>query len=515
MSDEVSWKGAAHIGLQMKGSVLPTASKMAIPCALVSIVLKALAVNKVEAINDILGFFQMNSAAYAQLCGLLTFLIVFRTSQAYSRYVAGGTLVHQMMGEWFDSASSLISFCRCSKVDKSRVQAFKHTLIRLFSLMHACGIDQLGRDTTDQSAALLKIDVIDLPGLNPESLAAVMQVDCKVELIMHWIQCLVLENLSAGVIAAPPPICGRAFQELSNGAVKLHDATKFSHLPFPFPYSQATIWLLIVHWIITPFVICGWTENIVLAGLISFIMVLQLWSLYAISNQLENPFGGDEIDVDMVEMQHEMNKRLLLLVQPGAMDLPVLTDSANMSLKLSCLRGGFSITRTQALEKLPDPVISQVKMMFGLEEAKTQSTEDGKDYTLTGQLRTFSARELLEEDQEEAAGVGLQEPAPDIESQIEKRPEGSVDSQPADSGLCLADLSVTGPSQDVAWEPLPGPQLIVNHGCLRDGERGAPYKHTSKASNGFSQYFMQPLSTSCCSEDTPENGARRPLGCAP
>ena len=51
--------------------------------------------------------------------------------------------------------------------------------------------------------------------------------------------------------------------------------------------SQAAVVLLVAHWLLTPLVVHAWTKNIPLAGFLSFIMILQLWSLYAIANQLE------------------------------------------------------------------------------------------------------------------------------------------------------------------------------------------------------------------------------------
>lgn len=39
-------------------------------------------------------------------------LVVFRTGQAYNRFWDGSTLTHQMRGDWFDAASSIISFTR-------------------------------------------------------------------------------------------------------------------------------------------------------------------------------------------------------------------------------------------------------------------------------------------------------------------------------------------------------------------------------------------------------------------
>ena len=81
-----------------------------------------------------------NNSIWGGFSFLVGFLVVFRTSQAYSRFWDGGTLTHQMMGDWFDAVSSLVAFCTGSKAGEDKVTNFKHILLRLFSLLHAFGI---------------------------------------------------------------------------------------------------------------------------------------------------------------------------------------------------------------------------------------------------------------------------------------------------------------------------------------------------------------------------------------
>ena len=60
-------------------------------------------------------------------------LVVFRTGQAYNRFWDGSTLTHQMRGDWFDAASSIISFTRTSRADKAKLWEFRQIVVRLFS----------------------------------------------------------------------------------------------------------------------------------------------------------------------------------------------------------------------------------------------------------------------------------------------------------------------------------------------------------------------------------------------
>jgi len=91
---------------------------------------------------------------------------------------------------------------------------------------------------------------------------------------------------------------------------KFHDCSTISGVPFPFPYSQTSLVLLIVHWVITPVMMCSWTNDEILAGVFTFVSVLIYWALYSISVELENPFGDDPNDLDAVELQQDANSQL-------------------------------------------------------------------------------------------------------------------------------------------------------------------------------------------------------------
>jgi len=52
-----------------------------------------------------------------------------------------------------------------------------------------------------------------------------------------------------------------------------------------------------------------------------------------IASELENPFGTDANDLPTLELQHEMNRNLMCLLQPHAWDVPELTKRAVFSFK--------------------------------------------------------------------------------------------------------------------------------------------------------------------------------------
>merc|ERR1712217_367731 len=110
--------------------------------------------------------------------------------------------------------------------------------------------------------------------------------------------------------------------------VAFHDALKISYIPFPFPYAQTCDCLLLVHWIMTPFVTAQWVTSPIWAGVFVLIQVFILWSLNLIAEEIENPFGHDDNDLNGQDMQKEMNRHLLLLLQTDTIRTPELIDSA-------------------------------------------------------------------------------------------------------------------------------------------------------------------------------------------
>lgn len=323
--------GFGHfIGIfQLNGSVFPKAIAVAIPCGLMSVLFVTLVTQgEMEFLGDPDESVLRDNAAWSGFSFLVGFLIVFRTSQSYNRFWDGCTSTHMMRAEWFDGCSSLMAFCRYSTADDELISEFQNILVRLFSMLHSAALAEI-EDTSSpdvEDVESFKFELLDVEGIDDASLMAVRDSQAKVELIFQWIQTLVVDNIKTGVLSIPPPILSRSFQEIANGMVAFHDAMKISQIPFPFPYAQTCDFLLMLHWMVIPFLVSQWCKEAVWAFVFSFIQVFILWVLNMIAVELENPFGHDANDIDGREMQHEMNALLLLLMSPIAMNVPILSD---------------------------------------------------------------------------------------------------------------------------------------------------------------------------------------------
>mmetsp|Transcript_55357 Transcript_55357/g.161574 ORF Transcript_55357/g.161574 Transcript_55357/m.161574 type:complete len:403 (+) Transcript_55357:126-1334(+) len=350
----IKYNGMIHLICQMEGSIIPFAVCVALPCAVLSALVKLLQVHEIAGCHILLDVFKIKGSAYGSFSSLLGFLVVFRTSQAYTRYWIGGGLLQQMVGSWFDAASSLSAFCRMSKATKLDVKRFLHLVTRLFSLLSALALVELEGTDEGESEGFFKrldqLEIIDGQSLDSSTLGAIKRAELKMELVFNWIEVAIVEAIDKGILNIPPPILTRAFMELADGMAKYHDCMKIAILPFPFPYSQATLILLILHWCITPLMMCTWTENAGMAALFSFLIIFIFWGLYAIATELENPFGDDPNDLDAVEVQRDLNAKLLLLISS---DVTALLPGLDPSLTSEDLDWSTS-TRVSTLRSVWD-----------------------------------------------------------------------------------------------------------------------------------------------------------------
>mmetsp|Transcript_25529 Transcript_25529/g.58957 ORF Transcript_25529/g.58957 Transcript_25529/m.58957 type:complete len:562 (-) Transcript_25529:57-1742(-) len=312
----------------MYGSVFPSAFLISFPCALVSAILVFIFSDhpgSAEVNESIL----TNGAIWSSFSFIIGFLVVFRTSHSFNRFWEALTSTHKMGAEWFDACSALISFSKTNTCDGELVLLFHNTVIRLFSMLHACAIAELedmdrGEDDDFMPQSFHILELLDARAFDDNTLLAIRESGCRVELIYQWIQQLIVENSKNGVLSIPAPILTRAFQELSTGFVCFHDAMKIADTPFPFPYAQTCDALLLVQYFCTPLVVATYVNHWGWAFLFCFVYIFSFWALTLTGLELEFPFGEDANDIDTVELQKSMNHKLQLLLTRSAWTAPKL-----------------------------------------------------------------------------------------------------------------------------------------------------------------------------------------------
>eukprot|EP00747_Dinoflagellata_sp_TGD_P145644 gnl/TRDRNA2_/TRDRNA2_176605_c0_seq7.p1 gnl/TRDRNA2_/TRDRNA2_176605_c0~~gnl/TRDRNA2_/TRDRNA2_176605_c0_seq7.p1 ORF type:complete len:525 (+),score=69.56 gnl/TRDRNA2_/TRDRNA2_176605_c0_seq7:63-1637(+) len=305
---------------QIKGSVLPKALLRALPAGLVALALKFL---EASGVIDLSYFGILSQGSiFSGFTFVMGFAVVFRTGQSYSRYWSAATAIHQTSTEWLDACGSIIAFVERGSKQGEEKYKFVHTLVRLISLMHAMALEEIA-DLRNEDFPLL-----DINAFKQEELAILADEESqglKVSVVLNWIKVLVVQALKDGLLGVPAPIVTRAFQQLGKGLVDYHSAQIVVIWPFPFPYTQINFLMLVFYVMLTPLVICTWSDtNPWLCCAFTLVTCTGVLSLDMIANELENPFGEDDNDLPCFEMQHMMNSHLLTLLNPDMWTVPQL-----------------------------------------------------------------------------------------------------------------------------------------------------------------------------------------------
>jgi len=301
---------------RLTGSVFPKAWCWAMPNALLAIFLHWFIepskldgerwANSMQGVDIIWGGYTF----------VLGFLVVFRNNQAYTRFWEGATLINQVRGEWFNAVSSLIAFCNKSEDKKSQVDHFQHLLVRLASMLYCSALQQVCALEDDT------LEIIDTNGMDETSLDFLTDANDRCEIIIQWIQRLIVDAECDQVLKVAPPILSRAFQELSRGIVNLNNARKIKEISFPFPYAQMITCMLLVHWMVTPLLASQVIHSWYWAGIVCFFVTIAFWCLIYIALEIDQPFGEDANDLPIREMQRDFNRSLLILLEPLAQSPP-------------------------------------------------------------------------------------------------------------------------------------------------------------------------------------------------
>eukprot|EP00927_Polykrikos_kofoidii_P019521 TRINITY_DN19136_c0_g2_i1.p1 TRINITY_DN19136_c0_g2~~TRINITY_DN19136_c0_g2_i1.p1 ORF type:complete len:863 (+),score=176.51 TRINITY_DN19136_c0_g2_i1:52-2640(+) len=318
-----------HMLFRVSGSVFPRCFVIVLPLALFAALLKLLFDNGIFLEFTAMAFVK-SGPAWAGFNTLVNFVVVFRLSAAYSKFWSAYTTTAAMLGDWCCSATSVVSFCRQSTVDDQDLESFLQTIVRLFSMLSACALQEL---SPRQYLKICGLQTLDAGSIDATSLKALDGSPMRVELCYYWILQLFVDNQASGVIAAPPPIVSRCFAELQAGMGKFLDAKRHAQTQFNFPYAQSTRWLIIFYSGFMPLMMVQWSDWVSGAFAFTFLQLFFIWALYMITVILESPFDtSNPNSIDTFVLQRRVNSSLLLLLDPQTRSRPpVLEKSADKS----------------------------------------------------------------------------------------------------------------------------------------------------------------------------------------
>merc|ERR1719261_1071062 len=137
---------------------------------------------------------------------------------------------------------------------------FQHMLVGLVSLLYGSALHQV-TTMADRNFELINVDDFD-----PESMKFMHQAHDRCEVVLQWIQRLIVDANNSEAIKIAPPILSRVFNQLGNGIVNLNNARKITEFPIPFPLAQMITVMLLFHWCMTPLLCVITVESVWLSS---------------------------------------------------------------------------------------------------------------------------------------------------------------------------------------------------------------------------------------------------------
>merc|ERR1712232_187378 len=224
------------------------------------------------------------------------------------------------------------------------VEQFEQCIARLFSLLYCTALQEISM-TNEVGFTILRLD-----GFQIRSLQHLDKAERKFEIILHWIQRLIVKSSKSRVLDVPPGMICRVFQELSNGVKAVHETSNITQYPFPFAYAQVLNIMLIVHLFVTP-TVCVWAIGGHWgAASITGITVFVLWSIYFVGRQIEMPFENDATDISVFDLQVEFNKKLTDLLHPLVKSPPEFDVRESRSWAVAVDGASYSLPATGPMQ---------------------------------------------------------------------------------------------------------------------------------------------------------------------
>lgn len=265
--------------------------------------------------HDFLEEFNPDPIVFSVFITFASLVATFRTGHALVRFTEAAAMMHKLAACWFDAASTLVAFCRPTYDTKTDdVVHFQETLFRLISVLNALIFNDLQHsrevEHPDINDNFHVFKVLGWEDLADEVQNGVANAKCKVEYTFQCVQQLVVDSMEKKVLAVPPPILTRSFQELGAGMLIYHEARKLSREPLPQAYRLLTLFILIAEAVWSPFMLAMFTNS----GVGSFWSAaggtFLLWFLNGVAESLDNPFKKESSTLNTAAVQMGLNEEL-------------------------------------------------------------------------------------------------------------------------------------------------------------------------------------------------------------
>ena len=153
----------------------------------------------------------------------------------------------------------------------------------------------------------------------------------RVYRVFMWIHERLRKRMTEGGLDMPAPIMATAWTELGLGLQKFERCRYLIDTPFPFPWAQLMIILLLAFQFTVPFVIAATVQSLSMGIILSVVCAMTFWALQETSRELEDPFAYEPNDLPLPRLQYVFNQRLLSILTT---EIPSKSDTAGPQLEL-------------------------------------------------------------------------------------------------------------------------------------------------------------------------------------
>jgi predicted membrane chloride channel (bestrophin family) len=334
--------GMSWLACRLKGSVIPKALMWAVPLSIASAFVN-FSFRELLADDD----FSMRGLTLNVLlsCSVgLVLLLVLRSYIAITRFWHGISHLQTVRASWLNVCSSCFAFCTEEDEKQLEVRVFQHYFLKLMSVMHGSALQACSQ--YHESAVY---EILDLTGIDKPSLEWLMGQPNKPEIVMQWIQRLIIQSQRSGVIDVDSAILSRVFHSLEEGIKDLSGALRMNLVSFPCHFAQIIWSMLCLHGVCTCFLSGIAIDHPAGGAVVTFLVSFLFWTIHYATIEVEHPYSITRSNsLPMSELQVEMNQKLKALLDPHMRRAPAFSWISNRLSEVS-IHSGDPIVRSKTI----------------------------------------------------------------------------------------------------------------------------------------------------------------------
>ena len=135
-------------------------------------------------------------------------------------------------------------------------------------------------------------------------------VERPYQVLYALLECLHTRH-DAGGLNMPAPILATVWQSINTGIQSFEHCRYLADTPFPFPWAQLVIVVLLSWQFLIPLTVIVSYESRALGVVVAMASCWVLWALNEVAREIEDPFTSEPNDLPLARLQYHFNEQLL------------------------------------------------------------------------------------------------------------------------------------------------------------------------------------------------------------